>query len=228
MLSLLNQYDKLVVFDTETTGLGYSRDQVIEFAAAVVTKNGVETKYDAFVTLAPGTLIPPKITELTGITEAVIRAEGRSKAQVCRDMAELFAGERVLLCAYNAHFDLSFLYYMLARDGDPRILQGKDKLDLLTVYRDRRPYPHRLHAAIDAYQLGDSVQNSHRAIDDVLATVAVMEAMAAEHDDLGQYINLFGYNAKYGIEGKPISTVRYAPQGYHPKEPLYQAVCSLI
>lgn len=221
-LSLFDQYDKLVVFDTETTGLAYSRDQIIEFAAAVVTPKGVEEEYDAFVALAPGTSIPPKITELTGITEDMIRAEGRSKAQVCGDMARLFAGDRVLLCAYNAHFDLSFLYYMLLRDGDPAVLKGKDKLDLLTVYKDRRPYPHRLHAAIDAYHLGDSVRNSHRAIDDVLATVAVMEAMAAERDDLIRYINLFGYNAKYGIEGKPISTVHYIPQGYHQREPLYE------
>ena len=66
------------------------------------------------------------------------------------------------------------------------------------------------------------MRNSHRAIDDVLATVAVMEAMAAERDDLIRYINLFGYNAKYGIEGKPISTVHYIPQEYHQREPLYE------
>ena len=37
-----------------------------------------------------------------------------------------------------------------------------------------------------------------------------------------ELINLFGYNAKYGIEGKPISTVHYIPQGYHQREPLYE------
>lgn len=84
--------------------------------------------------------------------------------------------ERTLLLAYNAHFDLSFLFYTLVKDGDAAILKGKDKLDLLTVYRDRRAFPHRLASAIEAYNLQDQVQNSHRAIDDVLATVAVLEA----------------------------------------------------
>jgi DNA polymerase-3 subunit epsilon len=132
----------------------------------------------------------------------------------------MFAGNTLLL-AYNAHFDLSFLFYMLLRDGDPTILKGKDKLDLLTVYKDRRPFPHRLHNAIDAYGLTGKVVNSHRAIDDVLATVAVMEAMATERDDLVCYLNLFGYNPKYGIDGKPIGSITYKPQSYQITRPLY-------
>jgi len=126
-----------------------------------------------------------------------------------------------LLLAYNAHFDLSFLYYMLLRDGDPMILKGKDKLDLLTVYKDRRAYPHKLCNAIEAYGLAGSVVNSHRAVDDVLATLKVMEEMEAERDDLLSYVNLFGYNPKYGIDGKPIGSVTYKPQGFEPGTPLY-------
>ena len=33
--SLFAKYDRLVLFDTETTGLAYSRDEIIEFAAVV-------------------------------------------------------------------------------------------------------------------------------------------------------------------------------------------------
>ena len=127
------------------------------------------------------------------------------------------------MLAYNAHFDLSFLFYMLLRSGDPKILQGKDKLDLLTVYRDRREFPHKLCAAIEAYGLTGKVVNSHRAIDDVIATVAVMEEMEKERPDLHRYINLFGYNPKYGVEGKPIGSVTYKPQGYKPGKALYEA-----
>ena len=57
--------------------------------------------------------------------------------------------------------------------------------------------------AIDAYGLSGQVVNSHRAVDDVVATVAVMRAMEDERDDLDRYINLFGYNPKYGVEGSP-------------------------
>ena len=223
--SLFARYDRLVILDTETTGLNYSRDEVIEFSAVAVEKVGdthkIVREYDQLVSLSPGGFVPPKIQQLTGISTQDLREKGVPKTRVCRDMAELIAGNTLLL-AYNAHFDLSFLFYMLLRDGDPRILKGKDKLDLLTVYRDRREFPHKLCNAIEAYGLSGKVVNSHRAIDDVIATVAVMEAMEAERADLDKYINLFGYNPKYGVDGKPIGTVTYKPQGYKPGKPLYE------
>lgn len=223
--SLFEKYDRLVLFDTETTGLQYSRDEIIEFAAVVVeSENGqpkVTREYDELVALAPGSFVPPKIEQLTGISTQDLRERGLSKTRVCRDIAELIQGNTLLL-AYNAHFDLSFLFYMLLRDGDPAILKGKDKLDLLTVYKDRHAYPHRLCNAIEVYGLTGKVVNSHRAVDDVLATVAVMEEMEKEKDDLVRYVNLFGYNPKYGVEGKPIGSVTYKAQPYDPAAPLYE------
>ena len=215
-----DKYDRLVLFDTETTGLAYHRDEIIEFSAVVVERQGVVREYDELISLSPGGFVPQKIQQLTGITDQDLRERGLPKTRVCRDIAEMIEGNTLLL-AYNAHFDLSFLYYMLLRDGDPMILKGKDKLDLLTVYRDRHRYPHRLCNAIDTYGLTGKVVNSHRAIDDVIATVAVMEAMIEERDDLESYVNLFGYNPKYGIEGKPIGSVTYKPQSYDPVAPLY-------
>ena len=223
--SLFAKYDKLVLFDTETTGLQFARDEIIEFAAVVVEcldgKAVVTRQYDELVTLTPGNTVPPKIQELTGISTQDILERGVAKTRVCRDIAEMFAGNTLLL-AYNAHFDLSFLYYMLLRSGDPMILKGKDKLDLLTVYKDRRSYPHKLCNAIDAYGLAGKVVNSHRAVDDVLATVEVMRAMEAERDDLLCYVNLFGYHPKFGIDGKPIGSVTYKPQPYDSPTPLYR------
>ncbi len=222
---LFGRYDRLVLFDTETTGLSYSRDEIIEFAAVAVERQNGEAaviqEYDSLVALSPGGFVPPKIQDLTGISTQDLRERGVSKERVCRDIAELVQG-RTLLLAYNAHFDLSFLYYLLLRSGDPAILKGKDKLDLLTVYRDRHSYPHRLSNAIAQYGLNGKVANSHRAIDDVLATLAVMAAMEEEKADLERYVNLFGYNAKYGIEGKAIGSVTYRPQGYDPARPLYE------
>ena len=222
--TLFQKYDRLVLFDTETTGLQYSRDEIIEFAAVVVERIGgkptVIREYDELIALSPGGFVPLNIQELTGITTQDLREKGLPKARVCRDIAELIQGNTLLL-AYNAHFDLSFLFYLLLRSGDPQILKGKDKLDLLTVYRDRHSYPHKLCNAIDVYGLTGKVVNSHRAVDDVIATVAVMEEMEKEKDDLMNYVNLFGYNPKYGIEGKPIGSVTYKPQPYNPKAPLY-------
>ena len=220
MEKLFKKYDRLVLFDTETTGLDFSRDEIIEFSAVVLDKTGVIREYDELVSLSPGGFVPPKIQQLTGITDMDLRERGLPKTRVCRDIAELFQGN-VLLLAYNAHFDLSFLYYMLLRHGDPTILKGKDKLDLLTVYRDRHSFPHKLCSAIERYGLMGKVVNSHRAIDDVLATVAVMEEMVKEKDDLLNYVNLFGYLARFGLDGKPIGSVTYKPQSMDPGKPLY-------
>jgi len=222
---LFAKYDRLVLLDTETTGLQYSRDEIIEFSAVVLERidgeNRIIQQYDELITLSPGGAIPPMIQQLTGISEQDVRERGIPKTRVCRDIAEMIQGNCLIL-AYNAHFDLSFLYYLLLRDGDPTILRGKDKLDLLTVYKDRRSYPHKLCNAIESYGLSGKVVNSHRAIDDVIATVAVMEEMEKERNDLMRYVNLFGYNPKYGVEGKPIGSVVYKPQRFDPPKPLYE------
>ena len=222
--TMFERYDRLVLFDTETTGLDFARDEIIEFAAVVVEqRDGVPTviqEYDQLVSLAPGSFVPPKIQQLTGISTQDILEKGIAKTRVCRDISEMFRGN-TLLIAYNAHFDLSFLFYMLLRDGDPTILKGKDKLDLLTVYKDRRSYPHKLCNAIESYGLSGKVVNSHRAVDDVLATLAVMGEMERERSDLLRYVNLFGYHPTYGVDGKPIGSVTYKPQPYDAPQPLY-------
>ena len=222
---LFQHYDRLVLFDTETTGLLYNRDEIIEFAAVVLARIDGEVQvireYDELIALSPVGFVPPKIEQLTGISTQDIRERGLPKTRVARDISEMIQGNTLLL-AYNAHFDLSFLFYFLLRNGDPVILKGKDKLDLLTVYKDRHDYPHKLCNAIDTYDLAGQVVNSHRAVDDVIATVAVMKAMEDERDDLHCYVNLFGYNPKYGVEGKPIGSVTYKAQPYHPVKPLYE------
>ena len=222
--TLFARYDRLVFFDTETTGLDFARDEIIEFAAVVMEmRNGKATvvqEYDELITLSPGGFVPENIQKLTGITTLDLQERGLPKTRVARDVGEMIGGNTLLL-AYNAHFDLSFLFYFLLRDGDPGVLKGKDKLDLLTVYKDRHDFPHKLCNAIEVYGLADKFVNSHRAVDDVLATAAVALEMEKEKNDLEAYINLFGYNPKYGVSGKQISTVTYKPQPYHPTKPLY-------
>lgn len=219
--SLFQRYDRILIFDTETTGLRFDRDEIIQFSAVALERSGVTQQYDRLIRLAPGQPVPPEIQRLTGITTQDVEQRGIPRDQAAREIAGLLAGN-TLLTAYNAHFDLSFLFHMLRVHGDPGCLRGKDKLDLLTVYRDRRAYPHKLRDAIAAYGLEGTVQNSHQADQDALATVSVMDAMSAERDDLPDYINLFGYIPKYGPPRRPIRSVTYLPQPYDSPIPLYQ------
>lgn len=172
---------------------------------------------DVFVKLPEGERIPQKIVELTGITDEQLKNEGITEAEAAARFTELISGGRVLLVAHNAQFDLLFTAEMLRRHGNggPEALKAADYLDSLTVYKDRRAYPHKLANAILAYKLEDKVQNSHRAIDDVAALFEVCKAMDAERSDLLSYVNVFGYNPKYGVSGKRIERVAYWPQNFN-------------
>mgnify|MGYP002565228656 CR=1 FL=1 len=177
---------------------------------------------DLLIRLTPGRTLPPFITQLTGITPEQLEREGVEKTDACTAFCDLLGeGERTLLAAYNAQFDLNFLYHFLRPFGQVGILRAPRFLDVLTVYRDRRDYPHKLCNAIEAYGLTEA-ENSHRAVDDARATVLLLEAMAAEKDDLMRYIDLFGTHPKYGMSGKKIASVTYCPQPYDRRAPLYE------
>ncbi len=223
MKQLFEQFDRIVVFDTETTGIEFGKDRIIELGA-VALENGVEVdNLNLLVRLPEGQSLPPFITELTGITNLQLMAEGVEQAEAVEAFCRLLDGaERPLLVAYNAQFDLNFLYHFLRPGGKVGVLRAPRFLDALTVYRDRRDYPHKLCNAIEAYGLGGQVVNSHRAVDDARATVALLEAMAAEQDDLEQYIDLFGIHPKYGVSGRPIASVTYRKQPYQRTMPLYE------
>ena len=223
-MDYLHEYCKgILVLDTETSGLSFTGDEIIEFSAVRLEwDNGWKpvAEVDEFVRMTNDRKLNPKITALTGITDEMLREDGISKEALCRILGQLLT-PGTMITAYNAQFDLLFLFYLLNKYGDVGLLRDQPKLDLLTVYRDRKPYPHKLCNAIEVYGLQDKVRNSHRAIDDVRATVEVMKAMSAEEADLHRYIDLFGYSPKYGVSGTRISSVKYVPQGYNITDKLY-------
>lgn len=225
---LWTQFDRIVVFDTETTGIEFGQDEIIELGAAAYTAAGEAESMDLLIRLSPGRALPPFITQLTGITAEQLDREGVEKSAACDVFCTLLGeGERTLLAAYNAQFDLNFLYHFLRPFGRVAALRAPRFLDVLTVYRDRRDYPHKLCDAIAAYGLEDQAVNSHRAVDDARAAALLLEAMAAERDDLTQYVDLFGYSSKYGVSGRRIGSVTYRPQSYQRIRPLYEALDTL-
>ena len=217
---IFQKYEAVVFFDTETTGLDAKTCRIIELAAIRIEQASDGTLYTAgsgskFIKLPDGQRIPEKITELTGITDGQLEDSGVAEFIAAADFAfGLLTCGPVLLVAHNAQFDLSFIREMLNRYGDEalQLLKDCDYLDSLTVYKDRRDYPHKLENAIAAYNLRDKVQNTHRAIDDVKALFEVCRAMDDERADLLEYVNTFGYNPKYGVSGQRIEKVTYWPQ----------------
>lgn len=222
-MRLWEQFDRMVVFDTETTGIEFGRDRIIEIGA-VSLENGAEAgTMDLLVRLPEGRRLDPFITNLTGITQERLEAEGVGDQEAAQAFAGLLEGaERPLIAAYNAQFDLNFLFYLLRPWGLAEVLKKPRFLDALTVYRDRRDYPHKLEDAIAAYQLEDKAVNSHRAIDDARAAALLLEAMAEERDDLERYVDLFGVHPRYGVSGRKISSVTYRAQPYDRQKPLYE------
>jgi len=222
--SLFEKFDNIIVLDTETTGLDFRKDEIIEFAALrAVQEEGrtvVAEEFDLFIKLTPGRKLSQFITDLTGITQEMLDNEGVEKGEAAHRFAQMLRHENTLIVAYNAQFDLQFIFYLLMDNGEAECLKGTKMLDALTVYKDRREYPHKLCNAIEAYELDE--ENSHRAIDDAKATLTLLKAMENERDDLPRYINLFGYNPKYGVSGKKISSVTYAPQPYNSSKPVYE------
>ena len=221
--SLFREFKNILVFDIETTGFDPKGDEIIEIAMLkVTTGNGspaISEQYGHLVRLSENRRLPAKITELTGITETQLIEEGLPKEDVCAKISDMLSCENPLLIAYNAQFDLCFLYYFLHRFGCADLLKNVKLLDAMTVYKDRRPYPHKLIDAATAYGL--SLENAHRALDDTRVTFEILCEMAKENDDLHKYVNLFGYNPKYGVSGPKISSVKYMPQGFDAVTKLY-------
>ena len=99
----------LLVLDTETTGLEAAKEKVIELAllrVAVDTATGLPVGpvqvYDGLED--PGRPIPPAITDITGITDAMVRGQRLDEALI----AQMVVGVD-LVVAHNAGFDRPFV-----------------------------------------------------------------------------------------------------------------------
>lgn len=168
-----------VVFDLETTGAKTPPCRVTEIGAYKIKNGKIKEEFQTLVN--PETPIPPFITQLTGISNRMVKDAPRF-SEVAEKFLD-FIGESVLV-AHNAHFDMRFLNFEIGRMykdyrmGNPH---------LCTVHLSRRLLPdlanHRLHTVAEYYSI--YIKNRHRAADDAFATANIFCNFLAEMHDAG-------------------------------------------
>lgn len=93
-----------IFLDTETTGIDTRRDEIIELAMVPFDydpEGRLCAIYAPFVALnQPGKPIPPEVTQITGITDAMVEGHAIDPSQVAA-----FIAPAVIIVAHNAAFD---------------------------------------------------------------------------------------------------------------------------
>ena len=100
--NLMNQ--EYVVFDTETTGFYAGSDQMIEIGAVKIKNGEITDRFDELIN--PNRKLPPKIVELTAITDDMLK-DCEDEKTVTKKFLK-WANDLPMV-AHNAKFDISFM-----------------------------------------------------------------------------------------------------------------------
>lgn len=165
----LKQND-VVVFDFETTGLEYSKNEIIEIGA-VKLKNGeiVET-FSCFV--KPKQSIPEEITKLTNITNDMVK-DAYTIDKVIPDFYKFCYG--CVIIAYNIDFDYKFLNFQATKLG---YKFNNRQIDAMYLARLNVAGAKNFKLSSICAKLGVSLEGAHRAINDTIATAEVVKLIS--------------------------------------------------
>lgn len=180
--------DNITVLDFETSGLDSSRDRVIEMAAIRCYGGEIVSQFSTLIRFDG--VLPPKITEITGITSGDL-VNGMDEETAFRILNRIIGNSTIV--AHNAMFDLSFLHHTLLRLANRSFTNSF--LDTLTIARERHTYPHNLKEMCDRY--GIVLDGAHRSLNDVIACWKLLEKMNEERS-VSDHLNVLGYMKKFG------------------------------
>ncbi|WP_324650956.1 DEDD exonuclease domain-containing protein [Georgenia sp. H159] len=172
-----------VVVDLETTGGSPTQCEITEIGAVKVRGGEVLGEFQTLVD--PGGPVPPMITVLTGITDAMLVGAPRI-GEVLPSFLEFAGfGPTTVLVAHNARFDVGFLRAAATRLDltwpSPAVVDTV-ALARTVVTKDEAPN-HKLGTL--AALFGATTSPDHRALHDARATVDVLHALLGRLAPLG-------------------------------------------
>lgn len=153
--------ESLVFLDFETSGLEAGKDYITEFGAVKIDEDGFEHIFESFVKVPVP--LEPKITQITGITDAML--EHAPDLASVMERFKVFLGDSILV-SHNAEFDVPWL---LVAAHDTQVSLGLSKVICTLKWSRKLQEPHSsLGALTKKYKIGH--QNAHRALADASAT----------------------------------------------------------
>jgi len=151
----------LVAFDLETTGLNPKTDKIIEIGAVRFNEKRVEDEFTMLIN--PGRSIPPFITQLTGISNEMVR--GAANIHDVLGEFEAFVGDAPVI-GHNVQFDLGFM-------KPHNLLHYNTPIDTYELAAVLLPSAGRYKLGALSSLLGIPLSNAHRALDDAKATQGI-------------------------------------------------------
>ncbi|MCX8074080.1 MAG: PolC-type DNA polymerase III [Clostridia bacterium] len=188
----VSKSDTFCIFDIETTGFNAGIDKITEIAVAKVKNGEIIDEFSTFVN--PERPIPKNVQELTKITDEMV--EKSPNIEVVLPQFLKFVEDSILV-AHNSKFDMSFITYFAKKQN---IEVKNTVIDSLTVARELFESYENHKLGTIAQNLDISLENAHRAINDVRATVKVFLKMI----EVAKSKNIDIYNYVYSnLENEP-------------------------
>ncbi|NTW71693.1 MAG: PolC-type DNA polymerase III [Eubacteriaceae bacterium] len=166
-----------IIFDIETTGLSAKNSEIIEIGAVKVNAGQIIETYTSFV--RPEGRVPVKITELTGISDDMVR-NARTIGVVMEEFLEFVGGN--ILVAHNAKFDMSFIEAFCRKLGSSREFTV---IDTLSLARNALPELSRFNLKSLSRYFKIDLKNHHRAVDDAMATARIFIQLIIKSKEKG-------------------------------------------